>query len=100
MNIFLIKNYKNKFIKVLFLFVIRTMNVILINVFHGGEILNTTMSVNYIIFYACPVFMFNNISFEDLRKQFMSVYICFLVSKILKLINTTQLGFSFYFYNN
>jgi hypothetical protein len=78
------------------------MNVLLINVYYGGKILNTPTSVNYTNGATCTISISNNISFEDLRKQVhtnLSLPPSQYMLTIKTWINTTQLASGVYYHS-
>jgi hypothetical protein len=81
---------------------IKTMNVLLINVYYEGKILNTPMSFKYIIGASCTIFVTNNINFEDLRERvhtFLGLHPNQYKSTIKARINTTQSNSGVYYHS-
>ena len=77
------------------------MSMLLINVFYGGQILNTPTGINYDIPAACTLPVNDRISLEEMRRQ-VYVGLKLLPSqfnlKIRARINTPQPGYGNYFY--
>jgi hypothetical protein len=46
----------------------------MINVYHGGQIINTSISVGYVIYAACSFYVDDTINIHD---DVMHSYICF-----------------------
>jgi hypothetical protein len=78
------------------------MNALLITFCYGGEILNTSISVNYTIDAAYTISVSDNISFGDLRKH-IHTGLGLLPSQyklIIKVqINMAQSGLDFYYHS-